>query len=434
VIRQTKPHVVLLNPKTREKKTVGPVVEAGQTLELYRGANRHLYIQSPQGTFWIRGMEAQPVARAPEEAPRPTLADGSTFGFADAPQQEYRRLAIKSPDGRTREFTLDYESGGTSIFLVHQGPDGKIYGSSAQPLHLFRYDPQTEELKDLGRCSTATGEAYSMGNLEGKLYICSYGGAVLSVYDPSKPYHFGTGPDDNPRDLGEMDPYSLRPRAMLAGPLGRIWTGSYPNYGMWGGPLACYDPKTGEKKYWRDIVPDQSVISLAWLPDLGLIACGTSVSGGSGTQPKAKEATLFLWDPVKEEAVWMGPPRPGVLHVNALLTGLGDFVLGTAAGRKEGGEGFYRLLFAFDARRREFVWGQDVLPILRGGVHDGSLQRGEDGFIYGATHDVLFRFRPNGADLQEVVRLDDEIGIPGPLIGKDFYFATGHRLRRLVLP
>ena len=107
-------------------------------------------------------------------------------------------------------------------------------------------------------------------------------------------------------------------------------------------------------------------------------------------------------------------------------------VFGTAAGRKE--DGFYRLLFAFDARRREFLWSRDVLPVLRGGVRDGSLQWGGDGFIYGATGDVLFRFRPDGTGLEEVVRIDHEIGVPGPLVGRTFYFATGHRLRRLTLP
>ena len=52
------------------------------------------------------------------------------------------------------------------------------------------------------------GEAYSMANLEGKISISSYPGARLSVYDPSRAYHFGEAPGDNPRDLGRIDEIS----------------------------------------------------------------------------------------------------------------------------------------------------------------------------------------------------------------------------------
>jgi hypothetical protein len=432
LIKMTRLHVVLLDPKTGEKKTVGPTVQAGEDLDLYRGTDGQLYIAFTGGALRIRGMDAEPVAQPPKREAAPTLPNGSTFGFADAAMQEYRRLAITPPGADPREFTLDYKAEGSDIFLVHLGPDGKIYGSSLLPLHLFRYDPETSDLTDLGRCSSAGGEAYSMGNLGGKLYICSYPGARLSVYDPAQPYHFGDKEADNPRDLGRMDDFSLRPRAMLVGPLGRIWTGSYPNYGMWGGPLACYEPWSGEKKFWRDLVPDESVISLAWLRKQRLVAAGTSVEGGSGTTPKATEAALFLFDPVKEQAVWIGSPRPGTRNINALLAGPGGVVYGTAAG--QGAEGAFRLLFAFDAAKREFAWSHDVLPTLRGSVLDNSLQWGKDGLIYGATHDVLFRFRPDGTGLEEVVRIKGQIGIPGPLVGKTFYFATGHRLRRFSLP
>lgn len=429
LIRMTRPHIVLLDPKTGERKTVGPTVstqEPGAHLNLIRGTDGELYITSSAGSFRIERMEAKPVAQVPPEEPARTLSDGATFEFADAAAQQFRELVVIGPSGERRQFHLAWEGAGTGIFLVHLGPDGRIYGSSILPLHLFRYDADTGELKDLGQCSVANGEAYSMANLDGQMYICSYGSAYLSVYDPSKPYHFGPEPTDNPRDLGTMDGgISLRPRTMLAGPLGRVWTGSYPAYGTWGGPLACYDPKTGEKRSYRHILPDQSVCALAWAESLGLIVGGASIQGGTGTQPKATEAALFLWDPVKERRVWRQAPRPGATAITSLLAGPDGMIYGIALGRD------FRELFAFDPKARQFVRS---LPVPEGRALECSLQSGPDGRIYGVTSDVVYRLEPGADEVEILARVPGEIDIPGPLVGKTLYFAKGHRLRALTLP
>src|SRR5262249_53910726 len=149
-----------------------------------------------------------------------------------------------------------YQAAGTALYYVHLGLDHCIYGSSILPEHLFRHNPNDGELIDLGPCSRSTGEAYSMANLDERMYISSYPAARLSVYDPSQGYRFGEEPGDNPRDLGRIDDISYRPRSTLAGPLGRVWLASVPDYGMWGGPLSYYDPRTGEKKAYYRIVGD----------------------------------------------------------------------------------------------------------------------------------------------------------------------------------
>jgi hypothetical protein len=432
-IGSTTSQVVLVDPKTGEKKKVGPIVRAGEpgrSVSLQRGADGQLYIISSEGNFRIRGMGVEKIEQAPApEAPQ-TLSDGSSFSFADAEQQEYRQLVIQKPSGEKRQFSLDYKASGTSIFLLHLGPDGKIYGSSVMPLHLFRYDPADGTLIDLGRCSPAAGEAYSMGNLDGKLYICSYPGAMLSVYDPSRPYEFGESPSHNPRSLGRMDEVSYRPRAMLTGPLGRVWTGSIPVGGLWGGPLAWYDPATGEKKSYREVVPDQSLAALAWLESLGLIAGGTAIGGGTGTQPKAKEAVIFLWDPVKEQKVWSGVPKEGTTRIRGLLALPDGRLCGIAVGLSAEGKKFEEV-FMFDPGRREFL---RFIPLPKGGPLDNSLQLGADGEIYGLTWRVLFRIDPRTDTLEELFRLPGEFQVVGPLVGKTLYFATNHRLRSLTMP
>ncbi len=425
MIVQTRPHVVVLDPNTGEKQTVGPVVTRGEgTLSLHRGGDGKLYIDSSQGNFLIEGTEAVPVDETVSaHDTTPTLADGSTFAFADAKEHICRILEVTKPDGTVQTFELDYEAAGTDIFCMHRGPDGCVYGSSVLPERLFRYNPNDGELIDLGICSTSTGEAYSMGNLDGKLYICSYPGAKISIYDPSQAYHFGEEPGSNPRDIGRVDDISYRPRSTLTGPGGKVWLASIPDYGMWGGPLSYYDPGTEEKKAYYRIFGDGSCYTLAHLEAEGLIAVGTNIAGGSGTQPKVEQAVLFLFDYEREEKVWEGTLDRPVLVFNALLTGPDGRLYGTVRGGDDPPE-----IFVFDPRSREFG---DRTAAPEGGPVDNGLQNGPDGKIYGLTPLCIYRLHPESLAVEEVVRFGERLKghtAAGPIVGEKIYFSSGHRL------
>jgi streptogramin lyase len=425
LIRMTVPHVVVFDPETGRKETVGPVVPKGEgSIDLRRGADGQLYIASSEGDFRLDGWEAVPVDEAPPAAPAENLPDGSTFRFADAGEQINRKLEVRSPAGEVRTFDLDYEASGSGIFYLHAGPDACLYGSSILPLHLFRYDPGNESLADLGKCSSAGGEAYSMGNYGGSLYISAYTGATLSVYDPQRPYHFGDTPEDNPRDLGRIDDISYRPRSTLTGPMGRVWVASVPDYGMWGGPLSYYEPSTGEKKAYYRIVGDGSCYTLAHLQAEELLAVGTTISGGSGTQPKVDQAVLFLFDYKKEEKVWEGTLDRTVHAFNALVTVTDGRLFGTVTG---GGE---PELFVFDPETRTFT---DRMPVPEGGPLDLGLQMGPDGKVYGFTSTCIYRLDRSTLKCEIVTSVEDGISVAGPILGSDIYFGTNHRLRAIGL-
>ena len=270
-------------------------------------------------------------------------------------------------------------------------------------------------MNDLGQCSTATGEVYSMGNLDGKLYMCSYPAAKLSTFDPSQPYNFGTEPDSNPRDVGRMDEASYRPRAMVTGPLGRVWTAAVPDYGIWGGPLSWFDPETEQFGTYCDIAGDASCWSLAWLEEQEAIAVGTTIMGGSGTQPRVEKASLFLWDYKDEQKLWEGTPDEVATSINALLCGPDGRLYGTAYG-----EGTPPELFVFDPRARTFG---PLIPLPPGSPLDGGLQTGSDGMIYGFTRSCLYRLNPDDLTITEIIREHDAFQIPGPIIGRTIYFA-----------
>ena len=422
-IGTTRPHVVALDPKTGEKRTVGPVIAKGEgTLNVHRGTDGWLYITSSAGDFRVEGMRAVPVEKAvPPAAEAPRLADGSAFRFADAEQHEHRVLEIRRPDGAVRTFELNYRAAGTDIFSLHAGPDECLYGSSILPERLFRYNPKSRELVDLGVCSRSTGEAYSMDNFERKIYISSYPGARVSVYDPSQSYRFGEGPGDNPRDLGRIDDISYRPHGTLGGPMGRVWLASVPDYGMWGGPLSWYDPKTGEKKAYYRIVGDGSCYALAHLEAEGLIAVGTSIAGGSGTQPKVDQAVLFLWDYRAERKAWEGTLDRPVSAFKSLVVGRNGRLYGTVQGKDAPNE-----IFEFDPTSRAFT---RRAPLPEGGPLDLGLQNGPDGMIYGFTSACIFRADPGTLRVEVVTPLESKArNVAGPILGQDIYFAKGHRL------
>ena len=255
------------------------------------------------------------------------------------------------------------------------------------------------------------------------MYICAYPGAVLSVYDPSRPYVFGEEVDSNPRELGRMDEISYRPRSMVAGPLGRVWTASVPNYGMWGGPLSWYDPETEQFGTYRDIAGDASCWSLAWLESHVLLAVGTTIQGGTGTQPRVDQASLFLWDYEKEEKVWEGRLPVAVTSVNALAVIDGGLLCGTA---NKGSESH---IFVFDLSELRF---RQSVPLPGGRALDGGVQIGTDGGVYGFTTDCFYRFNTAAGVVTTIYRERAAFQIPGPMDEDGVYFTKKHELKKLV--
>ncbi|MBD3181191.1 hypothetical protein GF312_02795 [Candidatus Poribacteria bacterium] len=424
LIRMTKPHVVVLNPETEEKKVVGPITVKGEdTISLRRGIDEKLYIISSKGNLVIKGMDAEPVDEVPPPLIKSSaLPDGTTFKFTDVEEQVYQKLKVKKPGEEAKTFDLNYQASGSDIFYVHAGPDNMIYGSSVLPLHLFRYNPENNELVDLGRCSKASGEAYSMANLDGKIYISSYPAAMVSVYDPSRPYNYGTEKDSNPRDLGRIDDISYRPRSTITGPLDRVWLASIPDYGRWGGPLSYYDPETEEKKAYYRICGDASCYTLAHIPDQELIAVGTSISGGSGTQPKIRQAVLFLWDYRSEEKIWEGTLDRPVSIFNALVN-MNNKIYGTVTGG-----GIPAEMFVFDIMKREFT---ELIRLPEGHPLDLGIQMGPDDKIYGFTSSTLYRLDPNSLEIEELI--SDKFSVAGPILGNNIYYAVGHILKSMQL-
>jgi hypothetical protein len=420
LIKVTQQHVVLFDPESGASKPIGPSLTKEEgTVDLIRGVDDCLYIVSTNGVFRIDGDAAVPISEEVEE-PAFRLKSGRTFRFLDGEIFLYRKIAIESDGVTVKVIDVVYEAAGSRIYMLHEGPDHRVYGSSILPLHLFAYDPVDGETIDYGKASESGGEAYSMANFEQRMFISSYPAARISVYNPGAEYVYGLDASSNPRDLGRIDDISYRPRATLTGPLGRVWTASLPDYGLWGGPLAWLDPESGERGSYRNVAGEGSCYVLADLPDQGRIAIGTTITAGTGTQPKEPEAKLLLWDYETEQVTWSGIPISGLTTINALCLS-GDKLLGTAM--SEDGA----ILFAFDPAERRF---EVISDKLAGRPLDLGLQLW-NGSVYGFTSDSVYRIEGQGVEV--VCTSAGLFSVPGPIVEGRAYFATGHQLRRLSL-
>ena len=290
------------------------------------------------------------------------------------------------------------------------------------PLQLFVYDPENKVLTNLGKASHATGEIYSMGSFDGKLFLGSYPEAHLSVFDPKKPLQFGDKEDSNPRDLGSLGEGLYRPRAMLAGPHGRIYVGGYPDYGLLGGAISVYDPKKNEKKTYTHIIQNQSIASMAYIENLDLIAIGSSVRGGSGTRAVEKDAKLILWDPNEDRKVFETIPVAGARTILSLATTKEGVLYGITNNEK---------VFVFDSEKRE---NKKVFDLGFKNPIEVSLQLGPDGRLYGLASEAIFAINPKDDQVSLLGKPPTPIDSGMAIQDRKIYYGSGANLWEFEIP
>jgi hypothetical protein len=421
-IQFEKADIVVFDPK---KKTKIPLIPGDERepgrVNLVRGNNGKIYanFSTPERWFLIKdGERLVQVSKSDIPFPQGGLPDGRQFQ-----NTENSILSIWNPVTKEKkEIPLEYEAAGAYIFVVGVGPDDRIYGSSMLPLRLFVYDPTSQFLTNLGKASRSNGEVYSMGSLDGKLYLCSYPEARLSVYDPNKSLQFGDGEDTNPRDLGPMGEKLYRPRAMIAGPHGKVFIGGYPDYGLLGGAISVYDPKKNEKRVYRHIIQNQSIASLAYIEKYDLIAGGSSIRGGTGTRAIEKEAKLMLWDPKDEKKIFEIVPVPEAKTILSLAATVEGLLYGITDNEK---------VFVFEPERREV---KKIFDLGFKEPRDTSLQLGPDLRLYGLAKEAIFFIDPRNDQVSLVTKPPVPIHSGMAILDRRIYFGSGANFWEFQIP
>lgn len=161
------------------------------------------------------------------------------------------------------------------------GPDKKIYAGGFLSGNLGVYTPMRSDQNAM---------LYGIGQLEGAVaqgnnfYLGAYPNALIYKYDMTQPWTNKT----LIMNLGVSD-LQERPYGMAQGD-NKVFVGTVAASGQHKGALSIYDTVTNTSQVFRDIVPNQSIVSVAY--HNGYVYAGSTIGGGKNTTPVATEAKL----------------------------------------------------------------------------------------------------------------------------------------------
>lgn len=255
-----------------------------------------VYVWGNGGGGWrVSGLDLERVEEIPHY-PYQELEDGTRLYAWDNAGPD-RRYIVAPPGGEQFTVGFDYDTPGTAIWGLFSGPDGRIYGNTHTPITLFAHDPDTGETQVYGDPVGHAGQVYASTWIDGKLHMAAYSDCSYTVWDPSRDWNFGTEPESNPRRLGDTRPHVQRAGDLIAAPDGvHTIVAGLPGYGHLGGGIYIVDPAARTFEAHDDVVAPQSPWSLSDTPDPDVIAIGTTMYGGTGTDRVVTLARVVFWN------------------------------------------------------------------------------------------------------------------------------------------
>lgn len=268
------------------------------------------------------------------------------------------------------------------VWALTTGLDGRIFGGAS---HMFFYDPLTEAFTDLGEPGVGV-YALTTGS-DGLIYGGSHTGSLACahsahffVYDPTEAWNPGTGPDNNPYDMGPWSRLAGVPDAempdqaiifdLVVGLNGKIYGGS--GYGADIGHydyayLFEYDPGTETSQEVYHAVNQQCISRLTKGLD-GKVYFVVSTPGYSH---------LLVYNPSEGITTDLGEPVTSPDNIRALTTGAdGRVYVGTSMAH----------LVVYDSSIGDFT----DLGSIPGLMVIWAMTKGLDGVIYGGTGEGYF--------------------------------------------
>lgn len=330
-----------------------------------------------------------------------------------------RHWLFDPQSGQYSEVDSDVEGAPIAVHTLDLGPDGNVYaGAHLSSGTMAMIDTSTDTVQEL----SGPSQADAVAGLGDHIVVGTYPGVGVYAGDMNQPWEW----DENPSllfSLGRFGDYEQdRPRIMIAAG-DRIAMGTVPNYGILGGALTLFG-LDGEFTFHRNIVEDQSIVSLAHRD--GLIIGGTSIDGGIDSTPAATDAEVFIWDMATEQVVFHDVPAPGARSI-------GDLVIdddGMVWGLSDTG-----VLFEVDPVARQILRTVPDAPTT--GTTWGSSTyldyRRLDGLFYGANGARMFTFNPE----TEQIDWNMEYTVGRIVVTKprgQVYFSSGTNVYRYIPP
>lgn len=177
----------------------------------------------------------------------------------------------------------------------------------------------------------------SLSLIDGELWIGAYPDARIYKADPEAGWNspeYAPNPEipENPVKMLDLkDEHQNRPYG-LVGAAGKVFTGTVPAGDRLGGVLAEIDRSTGESVVHRQVVQDQSIVSLAAHDDV--VYGSTWIFGGLATTPPTQSTgKVFAWDAATATKLWEVEPVPGATGIPAVAVDRDGLVWGITDGR-----------------------------------------------------------------------------------------------------
>lgn len=419
----TKCQIVAFNPKTGAVKKIAPDEERVSGSFDIRSP---FHARSKQGTVW-RAKDGKVYGRMPASPDRPwfrlhngeaerveSVSDvtpllevaGSQFLFQgkipgggeivdlDVPKGVF---TLVKPDGSRKQVSFTYPSSGARIASMCMGPDGRCYGSTGHPLQFFALDPVTGKYAEAP--DALGGHINAITSMGEDVYGAIYTQGVLVRHKAA------TKTDvldiEKLTQAGEavLRPFDLKG---LSNGHELVMVGA-PGYGLTGGGMLFYDTKSSQTTILqhKDVIPDHSTKVIVELPDGNLLG-GTTIEAGTGGQPVAKEARLYMMSMPERKVVFNEVVLPKVPQYRDLFVTDEGLVLGLAGtyGLEKNADftiGGDPLFFVFDPKKKKVIRQENLKALygpLTGGQAPRVMTKGPDGKVYVIFRDCIVRFDP----------------------------------------
>lgn len=266
-----------------------------------------------------------------------SLNDNTVTHFANNFTQSYRKVSLLTKNNKKSFITitgdgqlilydiknkelhikkLDIDGEQTIIQSIKSSSNGLIFLGGYQSGGLTILDSDTEHFDEYKGIHQIEGMTFK----DNEAFLGVYPGGHLYKCTLSE-----DGKDNYLEYLFQIGDEQDRPFAM-ENTEGKIFIGTVPISGILGGALTVYSTTDSKRQTYRNLIESQSIVSLVY--HKGLLYGGTSIWGGMGQKPVAKEAKVFIWDVEKEKLIHSFVPIPGEKAITDLVVDHGGYLWG----------------------------------------------------------------------------------------------------------
>lgn len=200
--------------------------------------------------------------------------------------------ALNTQNQKMKKINVVLKGGPLSHRISRLGNDGRIYVGAFKGSNAAVLDPSTGAIEYLDG-----DQPEGMFAWKDKMFIGSYAGGDLYMCDTTKPYAVGAGDVNsgtNPVKLCAIGEDQNRPFDIDVAEDRILVAVSQPHSGTYGGAITLIDLETYEKKVFRNVVENQSLLTVCTKGNIAYV--GSSISSGGLMAPIANNAHIVAFN------------------------------------------------------------------------------------------------------------------------------------------